>query len=540
MKHSHISHSQPQGGLSRRRLLYAAAAGSALLSAGALTACASKPNVPEPLVQPLGQTTFAAYAADTRAWIESRRRWATDDHALELEANCPAETRPPAGTPILGGILCIHGLGDSPWSFVDQAKNLSAAGWLVRTVLLPGCGTMPEDMAAPTADDWRRVVNEQAAVLRRDLNQLGPGTDGKPRPMWLGGFSTGCNLALEAALTGRAEADGLLLFSPAFVVRTHLTFLAPLLKPFITWLREPQESLMGGQTAFRYTMVPVPGLAAFVDTMRGVDVVNEQAAVLRRDLNQLGPGTDGKPRPMWLGGFSTGCNLALEAALTGRAEADGLLLFSPAFVVRTHLTFLAPLLKPFITWLREPQESLMGGQTAFRYTMVPVPGLAAFVDTMRGVDDALKMKPFDKPAVVMLSEHDSILDAQSLIEWIPQRFTSAQSRFIWYGSRESLGKAAKDPRIIVHPDEIPSERIWSFSHMAMSFSPDNPEYGRHGRSHICTPEGEKPSYAACRRGEVDYGAWGDKRRGRIRARLTFNPYFDEQQRVIQSVMERSA
>ena len=425
MKHSHISHSQPQGGLSRRRFLYAAAAGSALLSAGALTACASKPNVPEPLVQPLGQTTFAAYAADTRAWIESRRRWATDDHALELEANCPAETRPPADTPILGGILCIHGLGDSPWSFVDQAKNLSAAGWLVRTVLLPGCGTMPEDMAAPTADDWRRVVNEQAHVLRRDLNQLGPGTDGKPRPMWLGGFSTGCNLALEAALTGQADADGLLLFSPAFVVRTHLTFLAPLLKPFITWLREPQESLMGGQTAFRYTMVPVSGLAAFVDTMRGVD-------------------------------------------------------------------------------------------------------------------DALKAKPFAKPAVVMLSEHDSILDAQSLIEWIPQRFTSAQSRFIWYGSRESLGKAAKDPRIIVHPDEIPSERIWSFSHMAMSFSPDNPEYGRHGRSHICTPEGEKPSYAACRRGEVDYGAWGDKRRGRIRARLTFNPYFDEQQRVIQSVMERSA
>ena len=103
----------------------------------------------------------------------------------------------------------------------------------------------------------------------------------------------------------------------------------------------------------------------------------------------------------------------------------------------------------------------MGGQTAFRYTMVPVSGLAAFVDTMRGVDDALKLKPFAKPAVVMLSEHDSILDAQSLIEWIPQRFTSAQSRFIWYGSRESLGKAAKDPRIIVHPDEIPSERIWA-------------------------------------------------------------------------------
>ena len=59
----------------------------------------------------------------------------------------------------------------------------------------------------------------------------------------------------------------------------------------------------------------------------------------------------------------------------------------------------------------------------------------------------------------------------------------------------------------------------------MSFSPTIQNTAGMAARIICTPEGEKPSYAACRRGEVDYGAWGDKRRGRIRARLTFNPYF---------------
>ena len=409
---------------SRRRLLGAAAAAPLLAGTGLLSGCASQPAVPLPLVQPLGQSTFAAYAADTRAWIESRRRWATADHALELEANAPSESLPPEGMPVLGGVLCIHGLGDSPWSFVDQAKNLSAAGWLVRTVLLPGCGTMPEDMAAPTADDWRRVVLEQSAILRRDLDALGNTTDGHRRPMWLAGFSTGCNLATEAALDGKVKADGLLLFSPAFVVRTNLAFLAPLAKPFITWLREPQESMMGGQTAFRYTIVPVPALAAFVDTMRGVD-------------------------------------------------------------------------------------------------------------------RALKEKTFDKPVVAMLAERDSILDTQELIEWLPKRFTSPQTRFFWYGSTAGLGKSLGDTRIIVRTDQIPEDRITSFSHMSMTYSPENPEYGRRGRSRICTTSNSRRSgysYEACRKGPVDYGAWGDERRGLIRARLTFNSYFDEQQEVIQAVM----
>ena len=105
-------------------------------------------------------------------------------------------------------------------------KNLLCSILALALLLLPGCGTMPEDMAAPTADDWRRVVNEQAAVLRRDLNQLEPGTDGKPRPMWLGGFSTGCNLALEAALAGRARVSGQFR-SASGGARTQVTSVVP-------------------------------------------------------------------------------------------------------------------------------------------------------------------------------------------------------------------------------------------------------------------------------------------------------------------------
>ena len=117
-------------------------------------------------VMPLGQSSFSAYQADVKAWVEAHRKYVsqTDDaRAFELVANLPKEYRPekPDGR----GILLVHGLGDSPWSFADIATSLAKEGILVRTVLLPGCGTKPADMMASTSDDWQRVVKEQADIL---------------------------------------------------------------------------------------------------------------------------------------------------------------------------------------------------------------------------------------------------------------------------------------------------------------------------------------------------------------------------------------
>lgn len=147
---------------------------------------------------PTGQTSFADYQQQTRAWVNGHRAFQTLDKPTELAWNTPQEWRP-VGTP-RKGILLIHGLGDSPGSFIDIAPRLARQGFLVRTVLLPGHGTRPADMLNVSVDDWRRVVSEQAQILSREVPEL-----------WLGGFSTGANLALEYAMQHQ-QVNGMLLF----------------------------------------------------------------------------------------------------------------------------------------------------------------------------------------------------------------------------------------------------------------------------------------------------------------------------------------
>ena len=108
-------------------------------------------------VMPLGQTSFAQYAADAKAWIGANRSFVLDTdegRKMELEANLPKEYRPEHSDG--RGILLVHGLGDSPWSFSDIAQSLAANGILVRTVLLPGCGTQPAAMMPDTMSQERR------------------------------------------------------------------------------------------------------------------------------------------------------------------------------------------------------------------------------------------------------------------------------------------------------------------------------------------------------------------------------------------------
>lgn len=197
---------------------------------------------------PLGQKSFAAYQAETRTWLSRHRQFQSPDIEAELGWNAPREWRP-AGTPTRG-ILLVHGLGDSPWSFSDVGAQLARQGFLVRTVLLPGHGTQPADLMSVSIADWRRVVHEQAQVLRQDAGQV-----------YLGGFSTGANLALEYA-QDNPDIHGLLLFSPALKSDNPYDWLTPLIAWARPWLREP-SGLRPQQTPVRYLNTPTNGFAQF-------------------------------------------------------------------------------------------------------------------------------------------------------------------------------------------------------------------------------------------------------------------------------------
>lgn len=213
-----------------------------LLCALTLQACASGEV-------PLGQASFADYRQQTIAWMQQNRTFQTDDHAAEIEWNAPREWRPDAAP--TRGILLVHGLGDSPWSFNDVGQQLARQGFLVRTVLLPGHGSKPADMLDVTLGQWQQVVREQTQILQREVPTV-----------YLGGFSTGANLVLDYAYE-HPEIAGLVLFSPAFKPENTYAWLTQYIGWFRPWLAKPDDGVRPMQTPVRYLNVPTNGFAQF-------------------------------------------------------------------------------------------------------------------------------------------------------------------------------------------------------------------------------------------------------------------------------------
>jgi esterase/lipase len=357
---------------------------------------------------PLGQDSFSRYSEETRQFIAAHRHFQTDDHAAEVGFNAPFERRP-ATTP-RKGIVLVHGLGDSPWSFVDIADVLARQGFLVRTVLLAGHGTQPADMMHVDLADWQRVVREQVALMKRDVPDV-----------YLGGFSTGANLVTSYAMDDK-EIRGLLLYSPAFRSNQSMDWVMPWVAPFKPWLREP-------------------------------DANREQ-------------------------------------------------------------------------------------QTPVRYLNVPSNGFAQFYRSSAAVRDAIGQREFDRPVLMVMTEHDSVVDVGYVRQQFRDRFPNAASRLIWYGHAPAGEAGEVDPRVLVRSDSLPAERISRFSHMGILFSPANPLYGRSGTQRLCWNGQAEAEFAQCRDGgEVWYSDWGYREGGKAHARLTWNPYFDWQAGVMRGVLD---
>ncbi|WLD65551.1 alpha/beta hydrolase [Pseudomonas sp. OVF7] len=209
-----------------------------------LTGCA--PSAAE--VEPLAPASFAEYRLLTLEGIQRNRHFQSPDHSLELAWNTPREWVPTHSNG--RGILLVHGLGDSPGSFIDIATQLADRGYRVRTVLLPGHGTQPSDMLEVSLREWRLTVEQQVALLRKEVDLV-----------YLGGFSTGANLVTDYAIDDPSIA-GLLLFSPAFKSDASFDWLLPWVAKVKPWLRQPTSSAPQ-QTPLRYQNVPTNGFAQF-------------------------------------------------------------------------------------------------------------------------------------------------------------------------------------------------------------------------------------------------------------------------------------
>ena len=228
-----------------------------LLSLAVLTGCSMKTGT-HPLLTPSSveavqqYDSFAEYQTKTAQQIAQHRRFLSTEVQQEIKMNTPFERKPTPPQIAKKGVVLVHGLGDSPWSFIDIADSLANKGWLVRTVLLPGHGTRPADLIDVDVDDWQALVARQAALMKQEVPDV-----------YLGGFSTGANLALSYAMDDR-DIKGLMLFSPAFQSETQLTRLTPLLAVFKDWLLtgDPDSST----NYVRYRIVPINGIAQYSHT----------------------------------------------------------------------------------------------------------------------------------------------------------------------------------------------------------------------------------------------------------------------------------
>lgn len=229
-----------------------------------LTAGCQSPHDKTTLEHPLFQssraetiehyTTFEEYIVQARQMIAENRHFLTQDFQSEVQANSPVEIRPEQTGSPSKGVLLVHGLGDSPYSFVDVAPALAEQGYLVRTILLPGHGTRPGDMLKVKHKDWIALVDKQIELLKQEVDDV-----------YLGGFSTGGNLVYLQAAKDQ-DIKGLMLFSPGFKSNNPKVSLLPIASFFRKWGIVGNPELETNFT--RYRAMPINGFAQFYHTSR--------------------------------------------------------------------------------------------------------------------------------------------------------------------------------------------------------------------------------------------------------------------------------
>ncbi len=136
-----------------------------------------------------------------------------DPSTYPVNWNRSFEHRPAEGAARCG-VLLLHGMSDSPYSFRSIGERLHAEGAHVLGLRLPGHGTAPSGLLEVTWKDFDAAVRIAVKHLREQLPD---------RPVYIAGYSNGGALAVHYALETLEDetlprVDGLILLSPAIGV----------------------------------------------------------------------------------------------------------------------------------------------------------------------------------------------------------------------------------------------------------------------------------------------------------------------------------
>lgn len=247
-------------------------------------------------------------------------------------------------------------------------------------------------------------------------------------------------------------------------------------------------------------------------------LIDHYANLLKQDYDQV-----------WLGGFSTGGNLVAIHALDN-SGIDGLMLFSPGFqTVTPFLERLTPLVAMFTDgWTAE--------ETNFaKYSSAPINSALAYSESAKVFRDKVADRKLDIPTLLVTAQADSVIDAEALRDYFENHFTHPNSQLVWYGEDSQFDETTNTQIYSMHRDDL---KISTASHMSPLFAPENSYYGENGEKIICENSFSKSDTEACENGEPTwFSAWGYTEKGRIHARLTWNPYYAELESTMRAVVQ---
>lgn len=185
--------------------------------------------------------------------------------------------------PVVGTVVLLHGLTDSPYSLRHIARVYRSEGFFVVAIRLPGHGTVPSGLSHVQWADWMAATRLAVREARAHADPHAP--------LHLVGFSNGGALAMKYALDAiedpkLARPDRLILISPMIGITRFARFagiagLPALLPPFAraSWLDVVPEF-----NPFKYNSFPVNGAR---QAYRLTDALQSQLQRLAQS-NQLG------------------------------------------------------------------------------------------------------------------------------------------------------------------------------------------------------------------------------------------------------------
>lgn len=158
------------------------------------------------------------------------------------------------------GVLICHGFTATTAELRPLAGVLHQHGYTVAAPLLPGHGTIPEDMNHVHWQDWVAAVQAAFERLQENCDRV-----------WIGGESMGALLALYLASLN-PDAAGVLAYGPALRLRgtwTDLVLLS-LAAPFKKWVKKRnRESNTYVDSRWQgYTVRPLKAVQQFFSLQR--------------------------------------------------------------------------------------------------------------------------------------------------------------------------------------------------------------------------------------------------------------------------------